>query len=108
MARDQSNSAAQMHIYSGLNYTEGEGEYYGLQIAMVPFKGGQKILWRSAGGYLDEPILLNGVTKGGVITVQVPNDRDDAGTWTLRMQKDGIHADGPRGLKFKLKELPLH
>ena len=58
-AADQVNSPAGLVVYSDLNYIELEGEFSGLQVALVPYydgaKGHHKVLWRSAGPFLNTP-----------------------------------------------------
>jgi hypothetical protein len=46
-----------------MGFIEDEGEYSGLQVVLVPYYDGektkQKILWRSAGPFLNTPLLLD-------------------------------------------------
>lgn len=96
-----------MRVYSQMNYTPSEGEFYGLQVAIVPYSKGQKILWRSGSGRLDEPLLLDAVGNGDVLKVVVPEENDQFGEWTLSQDGKVIHARGPRDLHFDLREIPF-
>jgi hypothetical protein len=106
-ASDQGNISAGLAVYSDLSFIESEREYAGLQVSIVPYHGGQKILWRSAGPFLDEPILLDAVKDGSVFKVVVPEDNDLSGYWNLILDGDVINAAGPRGLKYKLKKISV-
>jgi hypothetical protein len=100
-------SRAYLSIYTDLNYIEEAGEFYGLQVVIVPYTGGTKILWRSGSGKIETPLLLEANKIGGAYKVTVPEDESDHGEWTLTMVGNVLHAVGPRGLKFDLRELPV-
>jgi hypothetical protein len=106
---DERYSYGGLAIFSDLALNATEGEFYGLQIAIVPYDSsggvGQKVLWRSAGGKLDAPLLLDAIKVGDTFKVHVPEENDSAGDWTLSVKGNFMAAVGPRGLKFNLKRL---
>jgi hypothetical protein len=87
-----------------MNYIEEEGEHSGLQVIIVPYTGGYKLIWRSGEGRLIEPLLLDATKRGQTFHVRVPNSEDDSGDWVLSLDRNLIHAVGPRGLHFDLHE----
>lgn len=107
---DERHSYAGLSVYSDLNFVAIEGEYYGLQIIIVPYVQGvdrrEKLLWRSAGGRLDEPLLLDVTRVGNTLKVHVPKENDFSGEWTLMFKGRALHASGPRGFQFDLLKLP--
>jgi hypothetical protein len=111
-AADAGNSPAGLTVYSDMNFIELEGEFVGLQIALIPYnKGGEptrnKVLWRAAGPFLDTPLLLDAVQNGKTLTVVVPEGDETAGTWTLTLKGNVFDAVGPRSLKYKLKRITV-
>lgn len=94
-----------LRIYSGMNFVKAEGEYYGLQIVVVPYFRGQKILWRSGSGHLESPLLLDVVREGKKMKVVVPEGDDNFGEWILSQDGKILHAQGPRDLHFDLREV---
>jgi hypothetical protein len=94
-----------LRTYSDMNFNKLEGEFYGLQVVIVPYSGGQKILWRSGGGKLDPPLLLDAVKEGNGWKIVVPENSDFFGEWTLSFDRKTLRAIGPRGLQFDLKEV---
>jgi hypothetical protein len=101
-AADQRNSLDGLSVYSDLNFSGEAGDYYGLQIVFVRSYKGEKVLWRSAAGKLDEPMLLDVVKIRNSYKVIVPEGSDDFGEWLLTMTGTTLKAVGPRGLKFNL------
>jgi len=110
-AADQGNSSAGLVVYSDMNYVEQEGEFSGLQVALVPYYDGekshQKVLFRSAGPFLNSPLLLDAIEKGRTLTVLVPQGNELAGAWTLTLNGNVIDAVGPGGLKYTLKKISI-
>jgi hypothetical protein len=106
-AADQGNVPAGLAVYSDMNYIELEGEYVGLQIAVVPYQGGQKVLWRSAGPFIDAPLLLDVTKVGKTFKVVVPEGHDTSGEWKLTSKGNVIDAVGPGDLKYSLKKIAL-
>lgn len=104
-AADQINSRTGLVVYSDLNFIELEGEFVGLQIAIVPYRDGQKILWRSAGPFLNPPLLLNVVKVGDEISVVVPEEDPYKGRWKLNVKNNIMYAVGPEGQKYSLKRI---
>jgi hypothetical protein len=87
-----------------MQFSASEGERYGLQVIIVPFSGGEKILWSSGTGRLEEPLLLDVRREGDEIHVVIPRERDDWGEWMLVLRGSVIVAHGPRGLLFHLEK----
>jgi hypothetical protein len=111
-AADEANSAAGLIVYSDMNYIELEGEFSGLQIALVPYYDGEKrhrkVLLRSAGPFLDPPLLLDTTEEGKTLKIVVPQGNELAGPWTLTMKGNVIDAVGPGGhLKYTLKKISV-
>jgi hypothetical protein len=109
-AADQGNSPAGLVVYSDMNYIELEGEFSGLQVALVPYFDGEKshykVLWRSAGPFLNSPLLLDAIEEGKTLKIVVPQGDDLAGAWTLTLRGNVIDAVGPGGrLKYSLKKI---
>lgn len=109
-AADQGNSPAGLVVYSDINYIELEGEFSGLQVALVPYHDGEKshrkVLWRSAGPFLNPPLLLDTIEEGKTLKILVPQGDDLAGAWTLNLKGNVIDAVGPGGhLKYTLKKI---
>ena len=108
-ASDEANSAAGLGVYSDINFIETEREFVGLQVVLVPYNSGEKarlrMLWRSAGPFLDSPLLLNADQQGNIFKVVVPAGRDDAGPWTLTLKGNMLYAVGPGSLKYNLKRI---
>jgi hypothetical protein len=110
-AADEGNSSAGLAVYSDMNYIELEGEFSGLQVVLVPYydgeKGRRKVLWRSAGPFLDPPLLLDAVQEGKTLKVLVPREKGEAEAWTLTLKGNVFDAVGPGGLKFRLKKISI-
>ncbi|CCE11255.1 exported hypothetical protein [Bradyrhizobium sp. STM 3843] len=111
-AADEANSSAGITVYSDMNYIALEGEYSGLQIALVPYYDGEKshrkILFRSAGPFLDPPLLLDAVEEGKTLKIVVPQGNELAGAWTLTLKGNLIEAVGPGAhLKYSLKKISV-
>jgi hypothetical protein len=111
-AADQGNSPAGLVVYSDMNYIELEGEFSGLQVALVPYYDGakshHKVLWRSAGPFLNSPMLLDAIEEGKTLKILVPQGDDLAGAWTLTLKGAVIEAVGPGGhLKYSLKKISI-
>ena len=111
-AADQGNSPAGLVVYSDVNYIELEGELSGLQVALVPYFDGEKshrkVLWRSAGPFLNAPLLLDATEEGKTLKVLVPQGSDLAGAWTLTLKGSVMDAVGPGGqLKYSLKKISV-
>lgn len=111
-AADQVNSQAGLVVYSDMNYIELEGEFSGLQIALVPYNDGQrshrKVLWRSGGPFLNSPLLLDPVEEGKILKIQVPEGDPLAGAWTLTLKGNVIDAVAAGGnLKYSLKKISI-
>jgi hypothetical protein len=103
-AADQRYSLDGLSVYSDLNFSDEAGDYYGLQIVFVRSYKSEKVLWRSAAGKLDEPLLLDAVKTRNGYKVIVPDDDDSFGEWLLTITGTTLKAVGPRGLKFNLKK----
>src|SRR5437660_1742081 len=107
-AASERHSYAGLGVYSDLNFNKKESEYYGLQIIMisyiVSYNAGQKVLWRSAAGKLNPPVLLDVAKVGSTFKVVVPKeyDPDFFGEWSLTASGTTLYAIGPRNLKFDL------
>ena len=104
-AIERIDPAVGLKVYSGMNYIKGEDEYYGLQIVIVPYSQGQKILWRSGNGRLDPPLLLDVSQEGKDMLVTLPEGDDNYGEWVLSLKGKMLRARGPRDLHFDLREL---
>jgi hypothetical protein len=107
-ASDEVNSAAGLAIYSDINFIEMEGEFVGLQVVLVPYNDGKsrvKMLWRSAGPFLNPPLLLDVDQQAKIFKVVVPAGQDDAGAWTLTLKGNILYAVGPGSLKYNLKRI---
>ena len=104
-AADEVNSPAGLAVYSDLNFIEKEREFAGLQVAIVPYRDGQKLLWRSAGPFLNAPLLLDVAKVGNSLRVVVPDGNDDAGVWNFSPKGNVLNAVGPRGQKYSLKKI---
>jgi hypothetical protein len=63
------NQPTGLRIYTAMNFIPEEGEYYGLQIIVVPSYEGTKIVWRSDEGRLQAPLLLDVAQNGHSISV---------------------------------------
>lgn len=102
---DRANIAAGFVLYSGMNFIELEREFVGLQIALISYDGGQRVLWRSAGPFLRQPILLLATATGKDLTIVVPDGDLYPGKWRLSLQGNLMTATGPNEVTFKLKRL---
>lgn len=116
--RGGSNVPAGIEVYSDMNFIEDESEFYGIQIVLVTYLDDekrevkQKVLWRSAGPFLDAPLLLDAIVVGKDLKVVVPDGYGDIGTsgaWILSLRGDSIIATRPKGggRGFTLKKLTL-
>lgn len=106
-AADERNSPAGLVVYSDLNFIELEREFVGLQVAIVPDSEGQKVLWRSAGPFLNAPLLLDAVKIGNALQVVVPDGDRYKGIWKLEVKGNTMYAVGPEGQKYGLKRISL-
>jgi len=106
-AADERNSPAALAVYSDLNFIENEREFVGLQVAIVPYRDGQKLLWRSAGPFLNAPLLLDIAKMRDTLRVVIPDGNDDAGIWNFTLKGNVLYAVGPRGQKYNLKKISL-
>jgi hypothetical protein len=106
-ASDLKHETGGIQIYSDLGYLSSESEFYGLQVVLIPDFFGGKILWRSADGHINPPILLNGQLLNGKIRVTIPEGNDDSGEWVLSFRGDQMIAEGPRGLHFEMHRLKI-
>jgi hypothetical protein len=108
-ASDEVNSAAGLAVYSDINFIELEGEFVGLQVVLVPYNGGAKsrlkMLWRSAGPFLNPPLLLDVDQNGKTFKIVVPAGQEDAGAWTLSLKGNVLYAAGPGSSKYTLKKV---
>jgi hypothetical protein len=95
---------AGLRVYTAMNFVPEEREFYGLQIIVIPYSEGTKILWRSGEGRLVAPLLLDVTRVGQSWRVVVP-ETGDHGVWELSIQNGVMHAAGPRDLHFDLQEL---
>ncbi|HZX28356.1 MAG TPA: hypothetical protein VFF16_14900 [Telluria sp.] len=89
-------------LYSDFNYNEDEGEASGIMIEIIPFTGGEKVLWRRAEVSVDEPMLLDLEENGGKLFVEVPWGEQKQ-RWLLIPQGNRITIVGPNQATFKLK-----
>jgi hypothetical protein len=97
-----------VRVYSNVSYIPSEGEFVGDQIMIIPSNDGEKVLWRTASGEFDAPMLLDAIKQGPeLIKVQVPNSVIFAGEWTLEIRGTLLYATGPKGVKFSLKQVVL-
>jgi hypothetical protein len=106
-AGDETNSPAGLAIYSDINFIEVEGEFVGLQVGIVPYRDGQKVLWRSAGSFLNPPLLLDIAKLGNTLKVVVPDGDPFTGVWKLNLKGNFLYAVGPDGQKYNLKRIGL-
>lgn len=91
-------------IYSKMDYIENESEFYGIQIAIINYEKGIKVLWQSGNGKLANPLLLDSSLEGNNLNIIVPESDENHGEWTLTFNEKSIKATGPRDLKFILKK----
>jgi hypothetical protein len=97
---------AGMRVYSGLSQAR-EGGYVGFQITIIPYSGGEKVLWRDQeSDQLKAPILLDAVSTGMGWKVTVPGKTRPA-DWYLIQQSSFLQVQDPWGLHFQLKEMQL-
>jgi hypothetical protein len=97
-----------LQFYSRIDHEKIEDEYNGLQIILIPYSnGGAMILWRSANGAFDEPLLLPASKRGEALFVDVPNSNQFSGRWKLVVVGKSIRAVGPRGIRIVLKEMSV-
>lgn len=100
-----------MLLYSNMGFIEEEGEYSGLEVAIIfynPQYGSfqYKVLWRSGSGYLDTPLLLNAVVQqDSTLKITVPRGYDEAGEWILTIAENSLFAKGPLGHSYELKKV---
>jgi hypothetical protein len=102
MAADR---ASGLQIFSAIEYNGLEGESNGLQIIFVPYRAGVMILWRTASGGFDKPLLLSASHSGNSFKVVVPEPDDLAGEWTLTLKSGVVNASGPRELHYELRQV---
>lgn len=111
LAADRGNVPGGLEVYSALNFIENEGEFSGIQVTLVPYVEGhamkQKVLWRSAGPFLDLPLLLDVVAVDKNLRVVVPDGDGFSGTWNLSLRGNAMIANGPNGQVFTLKKLTV-
>jgi hypothetical protein len=103
-AKDSTTNITGIRLYSSMSFVKTEGEFYGLEIVLVPYSRGLKVLWRSGSGRLDPPLLLDAIQETNQVKVIVPETNDLFGEWTLSQNGRLLHAKGPRDLHFDLKE----
>jgi hypothetical protein len=108
-AGGETNSAAGLAVYSDINFIAEESEFVGLQVVLVPYidadKSRLKMLWRSAGPFLETPVLLDVDQQGKTFKVVVPAGQELAGAWTLTLKGNVLYAVGPGSSKYNLKRI---
>jgi hypothetical protein len=109
---DERGGDAGLQIYSDMGFIRDEGEYSGLQVIIIPYNHyykstKEKILWRSGEGYLDTPLLLEGVRDADKIKLTVPEGSAEHGEWVLTLNGNHLSAKGPRGLHHELEKMRL-
>jgi hypothetical protein len=92
-----------MRIYSSLSYEPTEGDFSGEQIVAIPSSDGEKILWRTANGVFDPPLLLDVVKQGDLFKVKHP----ESGEWTFQIKGAFLEGVSSRGVKLRLKQVSL-
>jgi hypothetical protein len=108
----QPPTTAGLVIFSDMKFSARKGEYYGLQIIMVPFNVDhshsiEKILWRVGNGRLEAPLMVDYMQEKRAIRITVPEGRDQ-GEWLLTPEgKNGLLAQGPHGMHHELKSVVL-
>jgi len=105
-AKEFENRPAGLRIYTAMNFIPAEREYYGLQIIVISYSEGTKVVWRSGEGSLDVPLLLDVAQDGHSMRVFVP-ETGARGPWELSIEGVVMHAYGPRGLHFDLQGTPF-
>jgi hypothetical protein len=99
LAADKGNVPAGLDVYSSVNFIELEREFVGLQIVVVSYveedARKQKVLWRSAGPFLNPPLLLDAVPVGKNLRVVVPDGDSYSGSWNLTLRGNSMIASGP-------------
>jgi hypothetical protein len=90
-------------IFSSLSYEPTERDFSGEQIVVVPSGDGEKLLWRTANGVFDPPLLLDVVKQGGLFKVKHP----ESGEWTFQVKGTFLEGVSSKGVKIRLKQVPL-
>lgn len=109
MIGSQAASAADklwgLEIFSQVDANDLEGEYNGLQVIAIPSTEGVTVLWRSANGGFDAPLLLHAQRIGNSLLLNVPDGNQLHGPWKLTLVGSVLVASGPRDLHFRLKKV---
>src|SRR5947207_14965406 len=87
-----------LSIYASMAVNELEGEYNGLEVALLFYNGRTEVLWWSANGSLEKPLLIETRRAGTALTLSVPEGNQLHGNWRLELHQHFIQADGPRDL----------
>jgi hypothetical protein len=106
-ASSNQDVTAGIRMYAEMSFNKVEGEYYGVQVVIVPYYQGLKVLWRTASGRVNAPLLLDAVRENSIIKITVPESSDDFGEWKLSVEGNVLRAQGPRDLHFELREVEL-
>jgi len=94
-------------VYSNLTFNREEGDVSGDQILIIPSHGGKKVLWRTADGAYNPPLLLDAAEEGGFLRVVVPSTVGWSGEWTLEIKGRTLVVKGPKGVVLRLKQTKL-
>jgi hypothetical protein len=104
-----------LRSYTALNFIKDEGEWCCLAVTLVPYSQfrdtdgsypstGIKVLWRPAGPWVDPPVLLDAVSDGEFLVIEVPPEYEGNGTWRLIEKGNSLTAiDVARRNVHKLK-----
>lgn len=93
----------QLRTFSSIAFNRDAGDYYGLELTLVPYTGGVYVLWRGASGRIEAPRLLEAVPKGRGWVLQLPVDDDAPGEWVIEPHGKDLVAKAPTGVTFRLK-----
>ena len=92
-----------MRVFSSLSYEPTERDFSGEQIVAIPSSDGEKILWRTANGVFDPPLLLDVVRQGDLFKVKHP----ESGEWTFQLKGAFLEGVNSKGVKIRLKQVSL-
>ncbi len=90
--------------YSSIQYSPDAGDVVGLEVILVPYTGGTRVLWRMASGRIEEPVLLSPRFEGKKILVDVPSENGPTVTWVLLLKGAVLTASSPNGDTYRLQK----
>jgi hypothetical protein len=102
---------AALRNYSDLTFNKDSGDWTGLAVTLVPYNTPQttgewhiKVLWRSTVAWVAPPVLLDAVSDGEFLVIEVPPEYEASGTWRLLEKGNTLTAvDVARRNVHKLK-----